>query len=132
MPSQRKPSKKAAEVPPILDEKDAEIARLLALVAAANKANGEIPERAAMVENITPNPLKFYVVTPKGETEEFRFGPMPIPNKGNPLAPPQQIEGDTPYRLRLPPWALKDPMIRGALKGNPSKGFDPQLRLMAA
>lgn len=128
----KKASTKAAKVPPCtIDDKDAEIARLRAELAAARPAP-DSPGRDVVVENITPNPLKFYVVGPKGRTEEFRFGPMPIPNRDNPTAPVRQIEGDTPFRRSLPSWAMKDANIQGALRGNPAKGFDPQLRRVAA
>jgi hypothetical protein len=102
--------------PSTLDEANARIAALEARLREQTTA----PRKGKVVlENLTVNPQTFYLSAPPGQRSDvLKFGPRPIPNKDNPLAPVQQIAGDEPYTKTVDAAMLEDDLIKSAIARN--------------
>lgn len=111
----RKGAKPRTRKPAIsdLEKANARIAALekqLQEKAAAPEKKGKV-----VLENLTVNPLAMYIRVPGKRSEPLKFGPRPIPNKDNPLAPVQQIAGDEPYIKSVDATVLDDDLIKSAI-----------------
>ena len=92
-------------------------ARIAVLEKQLQEKPAALPKKGKVVlENLTVNPQCFYLSTSPGQRSNvLKFGPRPIPNKDNPLAPVQQIKGDEPYVKTADVSVLDDELVKSAV-----------------